>query len=110
MLHKGPDISYDVSWKSHLFSALVLALICSFGVQVAGLQVGPEHNTHFEGLFKVWITQLSTILPAGTNIPAAYERGSDQDQDFVQNLAIFLTTFFRVLPLMNISCMLHENF
>lgn len=66
--------------------------------QVAGLQVGPEHNTHFEGLFKVWITQLSTILPPGTNLPAAYERGSDQDQDFVQNLAIFLTTFFRVLP------------
>ncbi|BDA47056.1 Exportin-1 [Coccomyxa sp. Obi] len=63
--------------------------------EVAGLQVGPEHNTHFEGLFKVWITQLSTILPPGTNIPAAYERGSDQDQDFVQNLAIFFTTFFR---------------
>jgi exportin-1 len=63
---------------------------------VAGLQVGPEHNTHFEGLFKVWIGQLGSILPAGTNIPAAYERGSDQDQDFVQNLAIFLTTFFKV--------------
>ncbi len=70
------------------------------------MQVGPEHNTHFEGLFKVWITQLSTILPPGTNIPAAYERGSDQDQDFVQNLAIFLTTFFRVLPLMNFSCVM----
>lgn len=63
---------------------------------MAGLQVGPEHNTHFEGLFKVWIGQLGSILPAGTNIPAAYERGSDQDQDFVQNLAIFLTTFFKV--------------
>lgn len=64
--------------------------------QVAGLQVGPEHNTHFEGLFKVWIGQLGSILPPGTNIPAAYERGTDQDQDFVQNLAIFLTTFFKV--------------
>ena len=58
--------------------------------------MGAEHNTHFEGLFKVWIGQLGSILPAGTNIPAAYERGSDQDQDFVQNLAIFLTTFFKV--------------
>jgi exportin-1 len=64
--------------------------------QVAGLTVGQEYNGHFEQLFKAFITQLSTILPPGTNIPAAYERGSDEEQDFVQNLALFFTAFFRV--------------
>jgi hypothetical protein len=34
-------------------------------------------------------------MPPGTNIPEAYSRGSDEDQAFVQNLAIFLTAFFR---------------
>lgn len=39
--------------------------------------------------------QLAALMPPGTNIPEAYSRGSDEDQAFVQNLAIFLTAFFR---------------
>lgn len=66
--------------------------------QVAGLTVGPEYDKHFENLYKVWIGQLGAILPQGTNIPAAYLQGSGEEQDFVQNLALFLTAFLKVPP------------
>lgn len=36
------------------------------------------------------------VLPPGTDIPAAFAGGSDEEQAFVQNLALFLTSFFRV--------------
>lgn len=38
------------------------------------------------------------VLPPGTDIPAAFAGGSDEEQAFVQNLALFLTSFFRVRP------------
>lgn len=65
-------------------------------VQVAGLEVGSEFNKEFEKLYKVFIQQLQVVLPTGTNIPVAYEHGSDEEQAFVQNLALFFTAFFRV--------------
>lgn len=64
-------------------------------MQVAGLDVGPEFNEAFEKLYKVFIQQLRVVLPEGTNIPVAYEHGSDEEQAFVQNLALFFTAFFK---------------
>ena len=69
-------------------------MICR--LQVAGLAIGAEYNKHFESLYKIFIQQLRLILPLGTNIPAAYEQGSDEEQAFVQNLALFFTAFFKV--------------
>ena len=34
-------------------------------------------------------------MPRNTNIPEAYANGSDDEQAFVQNLAIFFTQFFK---------------
>ncbi len=66
-------------------------------VQVAALTVGPEHNTHFDNLFKVCMNMLVSIIPQSTDIPKAYTSAtSADDQDFVQNLALFLTAFFKV--------------
>ncbi len=59
------------------------------------LQVGEEHDAKFVGLYSVFMSQLAGILPTGTDIPQAYANGSDADQAFVQNLALFLTSFFR---------------
>ena len=73
----------------HLPAARVLCL------QIAALQVGPEYNPHFANLYTFFIAQLAALMPPGTNIPEAYARGSDEDQAFVQNLALFLTAFFR---------------
>ena len=36
------------------------------------------------------------VLPPGTDIPAAFIGGSDEEQAFVQNLALFLTSYFKV--------------
>ncbi|PSC71723.1 exportin-1-like isoform X2 [Micractinium conductrix] len=63
--------------------------------EIAALQVGPEYNAHFANLYKFFVAQLAALMPQGTNIPDAYSRGSDEDQAFVQNLAIFLAAFFR---------------
>ena len=68
-------------------------------MQVAALSVGPEHNTHFDNLFKVSMNMLVSIIPQNTDIGKAYESAtSAEDQDFVQNLALFLTAFFKVQP------------
>lgn len=75
---------------------IVSSIVLLFLVQVAGLQVGPEFAKEFEKLYRVFIQQLQVVLPQGTNIPVAYEHGSDEEQAFVQNLALFFTAFFKV--------------
>jgi exportin-1 len=47
-------------------------------------------------LYVFFMQQLHGVLPPGTDIPSAYEQGSDEDQAFVQNLALFFTTFLKV--------------
>ena len=63
---------------------------------MAGLPAGEDLNKHFEKLYLVFIQQLQVVLPPGTNIPVAYESGTEEEQNFVQNLALFLTAFFKV--------------
>lgn len=70
---------------------------CTAALQVAALTVGQEHNRHFDQMFKVWVNMLVGIIPQNTDIGRAYEGAtSAEDQDFVQNLALFLTAFFKV--------------
>lgn len=61
--------------------------------QVAALE---ESNQQFSVLYVFFMQQLHAVLPPGTDIPSAYEQGSDEDQAFVQNLALFFTTFLKV--------------
>ena len=66
-------------------------------LQVAALTVGQEHNRHFDQMYRVWVNMLVGIIPQNTDIGRAYEGAtSAEDQDFVQNLALFLTAFFKV--------------
>ncbi|OIV94964.1 hypothetical protein TanjilG_22161 [Lupinus angustifolius] len=37
-----------------------------------------------------------SILPPTTNIPEAYAHGSNEEQAFIQNLALFFTSFYKV--------------
>jgi len=54
------------------------------------------------------MTQLVTFMPAGVDMRAAYDAGSEDDQQFVQNLALFLTSFLRQrLPLIESQPALH---
>lgn len=65
------------------------------GAQVAGLTVSEEYNSHFQRLFTIFMTQLQGILPNDVNIAQAYDRGTDDEQAFIQNLALFFTAFFK---------------
>ena len=70
---------------------------CPAALQVAALTVGQEHNRHFDQMYRVWVNMLVGIIPQNTDIGRAYEGAtSAEDQDFVQNLALFLTAFFKV--------------
>ena len=58
--------------------------------------MGPEYNAHFVRMYKIFILQLREVVPPTTHLPTAYEAGGDEEQAFVQNLALFFTAFFRV--------------
>jgi len=63
--------------------------------EVAALAVGPEHDAAFVSLLTVFMAALAPLIPPGTDVAAAYAAGSDDDKEFVLNLALFLTTFLR---------------
>nr|CAH7767990.1 unnamed protein product [Callosobruchus chinensis] len=49
----------------------------------------------FVNLFSQTMTQLEIMLPLNTDIRTAYACGQDQEQNFIQNLALFLCTFLK---------------
>ena len=65
--------------------------------------IGAAYDSHFETLFTEVATAISVgvggqpppmVLPE-TDMAHAFSVGSDQDQTFIQNLALFFTCFFR---------------
>ncbi|EFJ16798.1 hypothetical protein SELMODRAFT_233936 [Selaginella moellendorffii] len=70
-----------------------LALQCL--TEIGTLQFNQIYDNNFVRLYQIFITQLQAILPPGTNIPEAYEKGANEDQAFIQNLAMFFTSFFK---------------
>lgn len=67
-----------------------------------------EFDSHFAGFYRAFTQQLVQILPPNTNIQAAYENGTDDQQVFVQNLALFYTGFFKVCPENCINCQMGQ--
>ncbi|BES87512.1 CRM1_C [Nesidiocoris tenuis] len=64
--------------------------------EIAGVSVtNGNYNDMFITLFTQTMAQLDTMLPASTNIREAYSAGRDQEQNFIQNLAMFLCTFLK---------------
>ncbi|KAL3682847.1 hypothetical protein R1sor_000869 [Riccia sorocarpa] len=70
-----------------------LALQCL--TEVAVLSFGDFYDAQFVKLYTIFMVQLQIVLPPGTNIPEAYAGGSDEDQAFIQNLALFFTSFYK---------------
>mmetsp|Transcript_46953 Transcript_46953/g.93552 ORF Transcript_46953/g.93552 Transcript_46953/m.93552 type:complete len:1107 (-) Transcript_46953:612-3932(-) len=65
--------------------------------------IGAAYDVHFETLFTEVATAISVgvggqpppmVLP-DTDMGTAFANGSDEDQTFIQNLALFFTCFFR---------------
>lgn len=64
--------------------------------EIAGLNVGPEYDPKFRILFTMVMTSINKMIPPSTNIAQAYETSSDQDQELILNLALFLANFLTV--------------
>ncbi|KAE9612844.1 putative CRM1 domain-containing protein [Lupinus albus] len=71
-------------------------LILQCLTEVAALQFGNFYDAHYVKMYNVFMVQLQSILPPTTNIPEAYAHGSNEEQAFIQNLALFLTSFYKV--------------
>ena len=53
------------------------------------------YNEQFLLLFTLVTSQLKLMLPLSTNIREAYQSGKDDEQHFIQNLALFFSSFLR---------------
>ncbi|KOC68339.1 Exportin-1 [Habropoda laboriosa] len=62
--------------------------------EIAGVTVA-TYDEVFVMLFVNVMRELEQILPLDTNIREAYAAGQDQEQNFIQNLAIFLCTYLK---------------
>ncbi|XP_071785336.1 exportin-1-like isoform X1 [Asterias amurensis] len=62
--------------------------------EIAGVNVS-QYEQQFVVLFTLAMTQLKQILPLSTDIKGAYASGQDEEQKFIQNLSLFLCTFFK---------------
>ncbi|KAJ1391230.1 Exportin-1/Importin-beta-like [Sesbania bispinosa] len=63
--------------------------------EVAALQFGNYYDAQYIKMYNIFMVQLQAILPPTTNIPEAYAHGSSEEQAFIQNLALFFTSFYK---------------
>ncbi|EER98405.2 hypothetical protein BDA96_02G120800 [Sorghum bicolor] len=62
--------------------------------EVAALHFGDFYDMQYVKMYEVFMLQLQAILPCGT-ISDGYANGSNEEQAFIQNLALLLTSFFK---------------
>lgn len=62
--------------------------------EIAGLNV-PNHNNIFTVMFERTMSQFEEMIHPSTNMNQIYRMGSDSEQNFIQNLAVFLCTFLK---------------
>ncbi|XP_025103585.1 exportin-1-like [Pomacea canaliculata] len=63
--------------------------------EIAGVQASQIYDEQFLQLFTLTMNQLKQMLPVETNIREAYQRGTDDEQNFIQNLSLFLCTYLK---------------
>lgn len=63
--------------------------------EVAALNFGDFYNLQYVNMYNVFMLQLQNVLPTSANIPEAYANGSSEEQAFIQNLALFFTSFYK---------------
>jgi exportin-1 len=62
--------------------------------EIASLQVGTEYDEKFVLFYGMVMDGIKSIMPINTNLSDIYENSTDDDQQFIQNLAIFFSSFF----------------
>jgi exportin-1 len=62
--------------------------------EIAGVNV-TQYDEQFVKIFSLTVAQLKQMLPLTTSIREAYKLGRDDEQNFIQNLSLFLCTFLK---------------
>ncbi|GER46774.1 exportin-1 [Striga asiatica] len=63
--------------------------------EVAALSFGDFYNMQYVKMYTIFMVQLQAILPPTTNFLEAYANGTSEEQAFIQNLALFFSSFFK---------------
>ncbi|KAF2672800.1 hypothetical protein BT63DRAFT_382687 [Microthyrium microscopicum] len=62
--------------------------------EIANLQTDTMYNDKLLSMYTETLTEVSKIIPLTMDLRSIYAKSGSNDQEFVQNLALFLTTFF----------------
>ncbi|KAK8180571.1 CRM1 C terminal-domain-containing protein [Phyllosticta capitalensis] len=62
--------------------------------EIASLHTEPAYNEKLVQMFTDTLTEISKIIPLTLDLKTTYANSNSRDQEFVQNLALFLTNFF----------------
>ncbi|KAL1923674.1 uncharacterized protein VTP21DRAFT_8654 [Calcarisporiella thermophila] len=77
--------------------------------EIGALTVGEEYDEKFIKMFSLVMASVQSIIPMNADIAVAYENSSNEDQEFVQNLALFFASFLGAhLKLLEKKPQLHE--
>ncbi|MCJ1308336.1 Karyopherin transporter [Agyrium rufum] len=85
--------------------------------EIGGVQIGTQYS-YDEKLVKMFtevIATVSKIVPLSIDLKTTYPKSNSRDQEFIQNLALFLCNFFTVhLPVIeklpNLDYLTHSHF
>ncbi|KAL1920697.1 uncharacterized protein VTP21DRAFT_1074 [Calcarisporiella thermophila] len=76
--------------------------------EIGGLYA-PEYDEKFVNMFGLVMVSIQSIIPMNVDLVKIYENSSNEDQEFVQNLALFLTSFLSShLKLLESRPQMHE--
>ena len=66
--------------------------------EIGGLQIGSSYSydEKLVQMFTEVMTTVSKIIPLSVSLKESYDKSASRDQEFVQNLALFLCNFFSV--------------
>eukprot|EP01126_Amoeba_proteus_P042787 TRINITY_DN4660_c0_g1_i9.p1 TRINITY_DN4660_c0_g1~~TRINITY_DN4660_c0_g1_i9.p1 ORF type:complete len:1066 (-),score=260.84 TRINITY_DN4660_c0_g1_i9:458-3655(-) len=62
--------------------------------EIAQLQIGELHNDLFVQIYVKFMQSLYKIVPTATDFRVAFNKGTEEERNFIQDLAIFLGAFF----------------
>jgi len=62
--------------------------------EIASLHTEPSYNEKLVQMFTETLTAISKIIPLSMDLKATYSSSNSRDQEFVQNLSLFLCNFF----------------
>ncbi|KAI7862138.1 nuclear export factor CRM1 [Spinellus fusiger] len=61
--------------------------------EIGGLKVENNYHDKLAAMFTSVMTSVNVMVPPSTDLAEVYDNSADDDQEFVQNLALFLTGF-----------------